>query len=386
MGLADRQYSNPRGGGSGRGWGNGADGSAWGGVWNFRSWSVNTWIIVVNCVIFVLGATLLAGPGIPVLEIRKVPVGVTNVELDQFFLPDGTRASRTDTTRVGQGLLRPIMNRQTNEQIGVAEYRVRSPLDALGHFSTQKAFLEIQVWRFITFQFLHANVLHIFFNMFGLYIFGGVVERYLGSRRYLAYYLVTGIFGGLLYLVLNLLGYIAGRSFGVSNVPGLLIHQTTVPLVGASAGVFGVIMACAKIEPDSQVQLMLPPVTLRMRTLAYAFVGIALFNLLITGNNAGGEAAHIGGAIAGYYFIRNSHLLTDFFDVFSDSRKPPKAGKPRSGWSWLGGGGGIGGAGANQAEVDRILAKVRDSGIASLTEREKKILADDTNRLRARGG
>ena len=79
-------------------------------------------------------------------------------------------------------------------------------------------------------------------------------------------------------------------------------------------------------------------------------------------------------------------MLTDFFDVFSDSRKPPKAGKPRSGWSWLGGGGSSGGAGANQAEVDRILAKVRDSGIASLTEKEKKILADDTNRLRARGG
>lgn len=377
MGLADRQYSNPRGG-----WGNGmvADSGAWGGVWNFRSWSVNTWIIVVNCVVFVLGATLLAGPGIPVLETRKIPVGVTNVELEQYFLPDGTRASRTDLTRVGQSLLRPIMSRQTNEQVGVAEYRVRPPLDALGHFSTQKGFLELQVWRFVTFQFLHAGVTHIFFNMFGLYIFGGVVERYLGPRRYLAYYLVTGIFGGVLYLALNLLGYLAIR-FNLPSVPGLLFHQTTVPLVGASAGVFGVIMACAKIEPDSQVQLLLPPVTLRMRTLAYAFVGIALFNLLITGNNAGGEAAHIGGAIAGYYFIRNSHLLADFFDVFGDSRKPLKPRKPRSGWTWLRGNA----AAADQGEVDRILAKVRESGIASLTEKEKKILADDTNRLRSRG-
>lgn len=377
MGLAERQYQSAN---DDRSWGGG--GGAWSGLSDFRRWSVNTWIIVVNCAIFLLGATLLAKPGIPVLETRKVPVGITNVEVDRFFLPDGSRATREDETRVGQPLLRPILNRQTNEQVGVAEYRVRPPLDALGHFSTQKAFLEIQVWRFVTFQFLHANVLHIFFNMFGLYIFGGVVERYLGSRRYLAYYLVTGIFGGLLYLILNLLGYLVLR-FNLPTIPGLLFHQTTVPLVGASAGVFGVIMACAKIEPDSMVQMIFPPISLRMKTLAYGFVGLALFNLLFTGKNAGGEAAHIGGAIAGFYFIRNAHLLADFFDVFSDSRRPPRPGQPaRSGWSWLR----SASPAAPSAEVDRILAKVRESGIASLTAKEKKILADDTNRLRARGG
>lgn len=353
------------------------------GLADFRQWSVNTWIIVINCAIFVLGATLLAKPGIPVLETRNVSVGVTNVEVDRFYTPDGGRATPNDEARVDQVLLRPILNRETKEQVDVAKYRVRPPLDALGHFSTQKAFLEMQVWRFVTFQFLHANIYHIFFNMFGLYIFGGVVERYLGSRRYLAYYLVTGIFGGVLYLILNLLGFVVARAFGVSSVPGLLLYQTTVPLVGASAGVFGVIMACAKIEPDSVVQMIFPPVSLRMKTLAYGFVGLALFNLLFTGKNAGGEAAHIGGAIAGFYFIRNSHLLADFFDVLSDSRKPSKPGKPpRSGWSWLR----ASAPAVPSSEVDRILAKVRESGISSLTEKEKKILADDTNRLRARGG
>jgi membrane associated rhomboid family serine protease len=376
MGLAERQYQSAevdrsRGGGN-----------DWGILSGFRQWSVNTWIIIINCAIFLLGATILAGPGIPVLETRRVPVGVTNVEVDRFYLPDGTPATRADLSRVGQPLVRPILNRQSNDQVGFADYRVRPPLDALGHFSTQKAFLEIEVWRFVTFQFLHADILHLFFNMFGLYIFGGVVERYLGSRRYLAYYLVTGIFGGLLYLVLNLLGYLVLR-FNLPTIPGLLFHQTTVPLVGASAGVFGVIMACAKIEPNSIVQMIFPPVSLRMKTLAYCFVGLALFNLLFTGKNAGGEAAHIGGAIAGFYFIRNSYLLADFFDVFSDSRRPPRSGQSaRSGWSWLRSASPT----APSSEVDRILAKVRDSGIASLTEKEKKILADDTNRLRARGG
>lgn len=386
MGLAERQYQSA---GDDRSWGGGG-GGAWGGLADFRNWSVNTWIIVVNCAIFLLGATVFGRVGVPVLESRGFPIGSTYVEEGPFLLPDNSLASRDDVSVVRpdpsgmnrQVLKRQIIEKQTGRTVGFAMYSVRPVLDALGHFSTQKAFLEIQVWRFVTFQFLHANVLHIFFNMFGLYIFGGVVERYLGSRRYLAYYLVTGIFGGLLYLILNLLGYLVLK-FNLPTIPGLLFHQTTVPLVGASAGVFGVIMACAKIEPDSVVQMIFPPVSLRMKTLAYCFVGLALFNLLFTGKNAGGEAAHIGGAIAGFYFIRNAHLLADFFDVFSDSRRPPRPGQPvRSGWSWLR----SAAPAAPSAEVDRILAKVRDSGIASLTEKEKKILADDTNRLRARGG
>lgn len=252
-----------------------------------------------------------------------------------------------------------------------------------GHFSTFQGFQRLEVWRLVTFQFLHDpnSILHLAFNMFGLWVFGGIVEQTLGRRKYLAFYLVCGIFGGLLYLLLNLLG-------GIFNIrlPGVLFADPKTPLIGASAGVFGVIMACAYIAPTMVVQLIFPPISMKMRTLAYIYVGIAAVNLLLGGRNAGGDAAHIGGALAGAYFIRNSHLLLDFFDVWKDSRKQKRPGGGRS----PAGGGGASKAerrrASEEAEIDAILAKIQEQGIGSLNAREKKLLAKDTERRRGGGG
>jgi len=250
----------------------------------------------------------------------------------------------------------------------------------LGYFSTAKALFfvnsanqtvfSLQVWRLITFQFLHdpGNIWHLFFNMFGLWVFGGMVEEVLGRKRYLAFYLVCGIFGGVAYMFLNLLE-------GVFNIPiPGAFDDPTMPLIGASAGVFGVIMACAYIAPNAVVQLLIPPIPLKLKWFAYGYVGIAAFFLITGSNNAGGEAAHLGGAIAGFFFIRNAHLLRDFFDVFADSRKPKRdrGAKPKTkepGW---------GRRVPSQAEVDRILAKVGTEGIHSLTGEEKKTLREAT--------
>lgn len=64
----------------------------------------------------------------------------------------------------------------------------------------------LEVWRLVSFQFLHANIWHVGFNMLGLYFFGSMVEQYLGRKRYAAYYLMCGLSGGVLYLILNLVG------------------------------------------------------------------------------------------------------------------------------------------------------------------------------------
>ncbi len=297
MGIYDREYVR-------KGPGRGQPGAM--GASGFRMVSVNTWLIIINVFVFLL----------------------------QSQLPDTSSTSR-----------------------GV-------PGDALfvfGHFSTFEGFQRLEVWRLVTFQFLHANFLHLFFNMLGLWIFGSLVEQYLGSRKYLAYYLVCGIFGGLTYLLLNLLGNLSGLSF-----PGLLPNHPYTPLVGASAGVFGVIVACAFISPNTIVQLIFPPIPLKMRTMAYGYVGLALFNLLMGGSNAGGDAAHVGGAIAGYFFIRNPHLLTDFFDFLNDSRKPDKGSSKRR----------RGQGGPSDKDVNRVLDKVRESGLHSLTDREKTVLRE----------
>jgi membrane associated rhomboid family serine protease len=234
-----------------------------------------------------------------------------------------------------------------------------------GHFSTYRVTWQggLQFWRFLTFQFLHGGPMHLFMNMFGLYMFGQMVEQHLGPKKYLAFYLTCGLFGALFYFVLNALGAVIG------SVPGLLINDPRTPLVGASAGVFGVIVACARIAPDTVVQLMFPPVPVRLKMLAYAYVGISLVSLLLGVKNAGGEAAHLGGAAAGYFFIRNSHLLRDFFDVFSDSRRPSPSGQPRLRIV------------RDDEELDRLLTRVNEVGHANLTAKEKKRLSELTRKM-----
>lgn len=236
-------------------------------------------------------------------------------------------------------------------------------LQQIGHFSTARGFFGLEVWRFLSFQFLHANVMHLFFNMFGLFLFGQMVENRLGFRRYAAFYLVCGVFGALMYLLLNL----AGTVFNVS-LPGVLMTDPRTPLVGASAGVFGVLMAAAYYHPNAPMQFLLIPVSFRLKWLVLVYVGLALLNLLTAGKNAGGDAAHIGGALAGWYFIRHPHLLHDFFDVFG--RTPPDRKAKTSRWPLRGGKA----AAPDDAEVDRLLAKVGTQGIGSLTDREKETL------------
>ena len=210
---------------------------------------------------------------------------------------------------------------------------------------------------------------HLFFNMFGLWVFGGDGRRrYLGRKRYAG--------------VLPRLRHLRCRSptWLLSVLEGVLKHtdfrvdfeqSRRRTLIGASAGVFGVIMACgATSRPTRSCNCCFRRFRLKLKWFAYGYVGIAAISLLSSAKNAGGDAAHLGGALAGFFFIRNAHLLRDFFDVFSDSRKPKRSRSPREpGW---------GKRAPSQAEVDRILAKVGMEGINSLTEEEKRILHDAT--------
>jgi rhomboid family protein len=168
-------------------------------------------------------------------------------------------------------------------------------LSGWGYFSIAAAIYKLQVWRFISFQFLHAGLEHIFFNMLALYFFGPMIESYLGPRRYLAFYLISGIGGGLGYVVLNYLGFLNDGPY--------------TELIGASAGIFGILIAAARVAPDAQVMLLIPPIPMKLKTLAWIFLGIAAYTVLASGNNAGGQAAHLGGALVGYILIRNDQWL-----------------------------------------------------------------------------
>ncbi len=231
------------------------------------------------------------------------------------------------------------------------------------YLSTDHAIWGIQYWRFLGFQFIHANFQHLLFNMIGLYFFGPMVEQYLGGKRYLAFYLLCGIFGAVLYLILNLGGYVFGE-----DIPGLLSSNTARPLVGASAGVFGILLAGAYLAPKVKV-LVFFILPMQLSTMAYLLVAFAVFTVAFGKNNAGGEAAHLGGAAAGWYFIRNPHHLNGFFDFLG------KADPTSKHFAWRD-------KGASQGEVNRILDKIHKKGLQSLTTKEKKILHDASRKGR----
>jgi hypothetical protein len=199
--------------------------------------------------------------------------------------------------------------------------------------------------------------------MIGLYFFGPLVEHYLGGKRFLAFYLLCGIFGAVLYLILNLGGYVFG-----DNVPGLLFNDTSTPLVGASAGVFGILLAGAFLAPKVKV-LVFFIIPMKLSTMAYLLVCFAVFTVIFGKNNAGGEAAHLGGAAAGWYFIRNPHHLNGFFDFLG------KADPTSKHFAWKD-------RGTSQRDIDRILDKIHKKGLNSLSTKEKKILHEASRKGR----
>lgn len=195
--------------------------------------------------------------------------------------------------------------------VEVAGQRFREPVDSplfsWGYFSAEKAFGELQLWRLISFQFLHADFTHLFGNMLGLFMLGQLVEMSLGRRRFLAFYLICGIAGPIAYMLMSLLG--------------ILGDDWSTPLIGASAGVFGVLVAAATIAPRIIVYLLFPPIPVQMRTLALALLAIAVFTVFSDGHNSGGEAAHLGGAAVGYLLVRQPMLL----DWIEKTRRNPRA-------------------------------------------------------------
>ena len=247
-----------------------------------------------------------------------------------------------------------------------------TPLQKWLHFSTKKVIGGAQLWRLVGFQFLHADMTHLLFNMIALFFFGPLVEQFLGRKRYLAFYLLCGVFGALLYLCLNLLGWVWITQLGLPEMPGLLFNATGVPLIGASAGVFGVIIGGALLQPNVKVLLFFI-IPMRLATLAMALIAISVIFILFGLDNAGGEAAHLGGAIAGWYFIKRPEQLHGLFNFFG--RVDPtsrhfaiKGGKKR------------GGRGPDDRQVDRILDKISREGLQSLSKKEKRILAEASKR------
>ncbi len=252
----------------------------------------------------------------------------------------------TPQFRVGLPTLTPVVKWLLITNVGIFLAGIMIP--SLGDWLQNAFALHSQFgmaltrpWGVVTYEFLHSrdNIGHILFNMLGLYFLGPALERQWSGRRFLIFYLLCGACGGLLYLLFVGLGIVQGGS-----------------LLGASGSVLAILAACAILFPHTTVVFFIFPVPIRIA----AVVLVALYTVSIfTGQeNPGGNAAHLGGMAAGAAFV----LLAPLLEQLSLRTKVISSKKNLQREREL------------QVEVDRILAKVHQSGLHSLTAKEKKIL------------
>ncbi|MBT3200194.1 MAG: rhomboid family intramembrane serine protease [Phycisphaerales bacterium] len=208
------------------------------------------------------------------------------------------------------------------------------------------------VWNYITFQFAHGDVMHLFGNMLGLYMLGGVLERAWGARRFVIFYLTCGIFAGLCHL-------------GITYVKG----GSPLPLLGASGGVFGILAACAILFPHIKLIVFLFLVPIRF--MAILLLALGAYYMLLGGGGNTAHAAHLGGAVMGAFWVWGLPRLQGAAGEASLKRKQgawDRKMKQRA---------------EDQSEIDRILDKIRAQGLNSLSRGEKHTLQQATKRQQA---
>ncbi len=228
------------------------------------------------------------------------------------------------------------------------------------------------IWTLVTYGFLHANLFHILFNLLFAFFLGRVLLPMLGPSRFVGLYLGSILIGGLTWLSV---------SFTHSN--GVLL--------GASAGVYGLLTVYACFFPNRPITFLLffiVPVTVKPKVLVLIFLGIAAFGLLfleIPGHGGVAHSAHLGGMLAGWLYFRYVHNRVgeraptrpniEVPQWFRRRKSAPKATSYTVN---------VAQAGDVRQEVDRILDKINRSGFGSLTDREKKILDEARDTLNRR--
>lgn len=141
-------------------------------------------------------------------------------------------------------------------------------------------------WQLVTYAFLHGGLLHLGFNMFALYMFGGPIEQVFGGRRYTFYYFVCVVSAAIAQLA-------------VSAMTG-----TVYPAIGASGGVFGVLLAYAIYFPRNRIMLIFPPIPMPARVFVLVYAALELF-LGVTGTQEGvAHFAHLGGLVGGFLLLQ----------------------------------------------------------------------------------
>ena len=231
------------------------------------------------------------------------------------------------------------------------------------------------VWQLVTFQFLHGNFAHLFFNGLGIWMFGRPIEAAFGGRRMLGLWIAGGLVGGLLQL----------------GISAAFPNQFSPDVVGASAGLMTFLAIFCRLEPDARILLALI-VPVPARFLFYFSVGVAVFFIVVPSRDGVAHAAHLGGLLFGWFWVQAGyHRGESLWDRLSEawhrwnqqrqtsrpvsraaegkiikpsfrSDSAPTPAKELSDAEFM------------AREVDPILDKIARDGISSLTEAERQTL------------
>ncbi len=234
--------------------------------------------------------------------------------------------------------------------------------------------LPFRFWTPFTYMFFHQDVMHILFNMLALYWFGKLFLMFFSEKQLVGLYLLGGLLGSFFYLA----------AYNIFPFYAPLVHSSF--LLGASGSIMAILLAVGLRSPNMEMQMLLIG-RIKLIYIAIFYVLISLFG--ITSNNGGGQLAHLGGALAGYIFVvslRRGTDLTKGFNLILDSIsnlfKPRRLKVKKTGYSSRK----MSDADYNankerkNAEIDRILDKIKTSGYGSLSADEKKRLFEQGNK------
>lgn len=196
-----------------------------------------------------------------------------------------------------------------NENFMVSKFALFYPTSPFFHW-----------WQPVTHMFLHGGFFHLFFNMYTLFIFGTVLERVWGTKKFVLFYFVTGLGAAAIHTGVEWIQvqYWIGKAAEGSMGAQAAIHTLKMtPTVGASGAIYGVLMGYAMLYPDSVLTLIFPPVSMKAKWFVLIFAAIELLTG-VTGTGGGiAHFAHLGGLIFGFLLImywKKNHMLYSRMD------------------------------------------------------------------------
>ena len=168
---------------------------------------------------------------------------------------------------------------------------------------------DFRVWQLVSYMFLHGSLTHLFFNMFSLWMFGGLIERTLGAKRFLTYWMVCGIGAGICqefwqtgqYFVEGLNNYpMVNTGSAIISMGDYLNLWTT---IGASGACYGVLLAFGMLFPNERIMLLLPPIPMKAKYFVAGYAAIELISAYASNDNVA-HFAHLGGMLFGWLLLR----------------------------------------------------------------------------------